>query len=79
MLRGYGVKKPYAGEDMLQLGGDFIIDRHRGIVFAYPSADPTDRPAISTILAAVPSVPPIGDETAPDGPKVDRDPPRGYP
>ena len=26
MLRGYGLKAPYAGEDVLQLGGDFVLD-----------------------------------------------------
>jgi AhpC/TSA antioxidant enzyme len=49
MLRGYGLKKPYRGEDVLQLGGDFILDRLGRVVFAYASADPTDRPGIATI------------------------------
>jgi AhpC/TSA antioxidant enzyme len=49
MLRGYCVKKPYKGEDVLQLGGDFILDRLGRVVFAYPSTDPTDRPGIATI------------------------------
>jgi hypothetical protein len=53
MLRGYGLKRPYAGEDILQLGGDFVLDRHGRVVFAYPSADPTDRPGNSAILAAI--------------------------
>jgi peroxiredoxin len=66
MLRGYGVKKPYAGEDMLQLGGDFVLDRRRRVVFAYPSADPADRPGVPAVLAALPSAPPMGREPAPD-------------
>ena len=53
MLRGYGVKKPYPGEDVLQLGGDFLLDRHGRVVFAYPSANPTDRPAIADLLTAI--------------------------
>src|SRR5262249_34322705 len=50
MLRGYRVKKPYAGEDIRQLGGDFILSRDRTVIFAYPSADPTDRPAVAALL-----------------------------
>jgi hypothetical protein len=62
MLRGYGVKMPYAGEDVLQLGGDFILDRQRRVVFGYRSADPTDRPSTTTLLDAIPSVPTSGVE-----------------
>ena len=53
LLRGYGVKTPYAGEDVLQLGGDFLLDKAGRVVFAYPSADPTDRPAVADLLAAI--------------------------
>jgi hypothetical protein len=53
MLRGYGVKKPYAGEDVLQLGGDFVLDKLGRVVFAYPSANPADRPTIATLLACI--------------------------
>ena len=53
MLRGYGLKTPYAGEDVLQLGGDFVLDRAGKVVFAYPSADPTDRPTVSQLLDAI--------------------------
>jgi peroxiredoxin len=62
MLRGYRVKKPYAGEDVLQLGGDFVLDRQRRVVFGYRSADPTDRPSITALLDAIPSVPTPGVE-----------------
>jgi peroxiredoxin len=55
MTRGYGVKKPNSEEDLLQLGGDFILNRQREIVFAYRSADPTDRPPIAGLLAAIPA------------------------
>lgn len=75
MFKGYGVKKPYAGEDMLQLGGDFLLTRERTVVFAYPSADPTDRPAVAALLAALPSATPIHGERPPDGPRVDTSPP----
>jgi hypothetical protein len=53
MLRGYGVKTPYRGEDVLQLGGDFVLDRQRRVVFAYPSADPADRPVVGDLLRAI--------------------------
>jgi peroxiredoxin len=53
MFRGYGVKVPYAGEDVLQLGGDFVIDRDLSVVYTYPSADPTYRPSAAALEAAV--------------------------
>lgn len=52
-LRGYRVKQPYAGEDVLQLGGDFILNRERQVIFAHPSAEPTDRPRMSALLGAI--------------------------
>lgn len=54
MLRGYGVKRPDAGEDLLQLGGDFVLARGGRVVFAHPSTDPTDRSTVAAILAALP-------------------------
>ncbi len=58
MLRGYLLKMPYAGEDVLQLGGDFVLDRAGKVVFAYPSANPTDRPSVRQILDAITPAPP---------------------
>ncbi|MBN9522400.1 hypothetical protein J0H58_28420 [bacterium] len=60
MLRGYALRVPYRDEDVRQLGGDFILKSHGEIVFAYRSADPTDRPSLTTLLAALPSPPPMG-------------------
>lgn len=74
MFAGYRVRKPYAGEDLLQLGGDFVLDRERKVVFAYASADPTDRPTVTDLLAAVASAAPIGGERPPDAPQVDSSP-----
>ena len=54
LLRGYGLKKPVTGEDVRQLGGDFLLDRAGNVVWAYRSADPTDRPATTAVLAAIP-------------------------
>lgn len=53
MIRGYRVRKPYAGEDVLQLGGDFILDKRGRVAFDYPSANPTDRPALAAIRQAL--------------------------
>jgi peroxiredoxin len=53
MFKGYGLKTPYEGEDLLQLGGDFVLDRRSRIIFAYPSVDPTDRPSIAAIHEAI--------------------------
>ena len=66
MWKGNRVRKPYAGEDLLQLGGDFVLSRERKLVFAYPSADPTDRSAVADLLAALPSATPIPRDTPSD-------------
>ena len=71
MWSGYRVRKPYAGEDLLQLGGDFVLARDRRVVFAYSSADPTDRPAVADVLAALPLVPPIPRDRSSDARRVD--------
>jgi hypothetical protein len=68
MFKGYRVRAPNRGEDVLQLGGDFVLSRERKLLFAYRSADPTDRPTVTDLLAALPSAAPIGGERAPDGP-----------
>ena len=71
MWRGYRVKTPFAGEDVLQLGGDFVLTRERKVIFAHASSDPTDRPAISDLLEAIQSARPIPGERPPDAPGVD--------
>jgi peroxiredoxin len=52
IFRGGKVRKPYPGEDVLQLGGDFLLDRAGRVVFAHPSRTATDRPSIDVLLAA---------------------------
>lgn len=54
MLTGTRVRVPYRGEDVLQLGGDFIVARSGRVVFAYRSKVATDRPSVAALLAAVP-------------------------
>ncbi len=39
--------------DSTQLGGDFIVDRNGVVRLAYPSHDPTDRPAVDELLAVL--------------------------
>jgi peroxiredoxin len=46
-------RKRHAGEDLLQLGGDFVLDGRRRVVYAYRSADPTDRPDPADLVQAV--------------------------
>lgn len=53
MVRGWKPWKPDQGDDLLQLGGDFVLDRQRRLVFAHPSNEPTDRPSMQEVLAAV--------------------------
>jgi hypothetical protein len=74
MLRGYAPHKPYEGEDVFQLGGDFILDNTGRIEFAYRSRDPADRPAVARLLAALPSPPPMTGNPGPDARRVDSPP-----
>jgi len=53
MVRGWLPRKPGENEDLLRLGGDFVLDRGRHIVYAHPSREPTDRPSKAALLAAV--------------------------
>ena len=74
---GHRLKTPYEGEDVLQLGGDFLLNRHGEIVYAYRSAEPTDRPTLEALFGALGSavsartMPP---ERPPDSPRVDTPP-----
>lgn len=53
MAGGWIPRRPAPGEDVLQLGGDFITDSHHRLAWAYRSADPTDRPSVPQLLAAL--------------------------
>lgn len=53
MLRGWMPKRRQEGQDVLQLGGDFVLDAQRRLVYAHRSAEPTDRPAVEELLRAV--------------------------
>ncbi len=53
ILRGWMPTKKGAGEDVLQLGGDFILDAVGVLRYAHPSAEPTDRPSTGDLLDQV--------------------------
>lgn len=53
IFRGWRPQQAHEGEDILQLGGDFVLDGKRRLTHAYRSAEPTDRPAVEALLQAV--------------------------
>ena len=53
MLRGWSPKPMNKDEDVLQLGGDFVLDERRRLVYAHRSAEPTDRPPVAELLKAI--------------------------
>jgi len=59
MIRGTRLRTPYAGEDVRQLGGDFLLDRAGEVAYAFRRRDPTARPEVSELFAAI-------DRLAPD-------------
>jgi peroxiredoxin len=52
LVRRGGRTRP-TGEDTLQLGGDFVIDRDGVVVYAYRSHGPADRPPVDDLVEAV--------------------------
>jgi len=53
MFRGWIPRLHSRGEDVMQLGGDFVLDAEGRLSYAYRSADPTDRPGVDELLRAV--------------------------
>lgn len=53
MFKGWLPGKPAGKDDLLQLGGDFVIDGRRRLVYAYRSVNPTDRPTADALVHAV--------------------------
>jgi hypothetical protein len=53
LARGTRPAKLHEGDDLLQLGGDFVLDGRHQLVYAYRSRTPTDRPAATELLDAV--------------------------
>jgi hypothetical protein len=56
IFRGWLPRRSNAGEDVLQLGGDFVLDEQRQLVYAFRGAAPTDRPPAAELVRAVRSV-----------------------
>jgi peroxiredoxin len=52
LFKGEKIRRLTWTEDVFQLGGDYLVDRERRILFAYPSQDATDRPNLAKIIAA---------------------------
>lgn len=44
------------GDDLLQLGGDFILDKEQRLAFAHPSGKGLDRPKASAIVLQLKSL-----------------------
>ncbi|KAK5858009.1 hypothetical protein PBY51_011210 [Eleginops maclovinus] len=44
---------PNIQEDMFQLGGDFVVDEHGGVLFSHCCQSPTDRPPLQDIISAL--------------------------
>ncbi len=53
ICRGWLPKLPPEKTDVLQLGGDFVLDREGRIVYAHASQDAADRPSGEELLAAM--------------------------
>ncbi|MBI5760232.1 MAG: AhpC/TSA family protein [Planctomycetales bacterium] len=53
MFRGQMPAKPDPADDLLQLGGDFILDRDRHLIYSHPSSEATDRPSGEELLAVL--------------------------
>lgn len=58
IVQGTPLRTPYEGEDVLQLGGDFILTRQGETLLAYRSRVSTDRPTIPELLKAIPHTTP---------------------
>jgi peroxiredoxin len=53
MFKGWMPRREDPEADLLQLGGDFVLDARRRVVLVYRSADPTDRPPARQLVEAV--------------------------
>lgn len=51
---GTRLQRPAEGDDLSQLGGDFVIDADGVLRLCHASARPDDRPSLATLLAALP-------------------------
>lgn len=49
-------QKPESGEDLFQLGGDFVLSAEHRLLFAHRSHDPADRPSIDELIRNISKV-----------------------
>jgi hypothetical protein len=52
-LRPGGPRPMSGGQDLRQMGGDFVVRPDGRLTFAYASHDPADRPSVDDLLAAI--------------------------
>ena len=57
IFTGTPVRMPYLSEDVMQLGGDFLLDQTGKVLWSFKSKDPTRRPSVEEMLKAVGEVP----------------------
>jgi peroxiredoxin len=50
MFRGRMPRRPIQGEDVQQLGGEFILDANRKLIYAFRNNDPTKHPKIAELF-----------------------------
>ena len=53
IFTGWRPRPGVAGEDMLQLGGDFVLSADRHLIYAHRSNDPADRPSAAELVSRV--------------------------
>ena len=51
--RGRRSRPDYGGQDLRQMGGDFVVAPDGRLALAHASHDPADRPSVEQILAAI--------------------------
>ena len=52
-LRQGAGRPAFAGQDLRQMGGDFVVAPDGRLALAYASHDPADRPSVDQLLAAI--------------------------
>ncbi len=53
VARGRKLQRPAKGEDLSQLGADFVLDAKGRLVYAHLSRSPADRPPVARLIAAL--------------------------
>lgn len=60
VLQGHRIQA--ATDDVHQLGGDFVLDRSRRLLYAHRSTDPADRPPTEDLVKALEQAGPSGEQ-----------------